>query len=307
MDNNVLVTRNLSKKYKNFFAVHNVNINIKKGQIYGLIGKNGAGKTTIIKMICSLVKSTGGEIELFSKTEEKDLTKQRGRIGCIIETPSFFPTLNARKNLEYYRIQKGILDKECVDKTLKLVGLSEVGKKKFKDFSLGMKQRLGLGLALLDNPDLLILDEPINGLDPTGIVEFRELILKLNREKNITVLISSHILGELSKIATNYGFIDKGEIIEETSAKEIIENCRQYLELTVDSTSDTVVVLEKDLNCFDYEVLSDSKIKIYGYVDEPYKVINKLVENNINIFSITQKGRSLEDYFVDLVGGNKND
>ena len=307
MSENVLVTRNLSKKYKNFFAVNKVNLNIEKGEIYGLIGKNGAGKTTIIKMICSLVQPTEGEIELFSKTQPSELTKERARIGCMIETPSFFPNLSARKNLEYYRIQKGILDKECVNKTLNIVGLSEAGKKKFKDFSLGMKQRLGLGLALLNNPDFLILDEPINGLDPTGIVEFRELILKLNRERNVTVLISSHILGELSKIATNYAFIDKGEIIQEISSKDVVDSCKQFLELTVDDVNQTVVILEKDLKCLDYQVLNDNQIKIYGYIDEPYKVVNVLVENKIKIFSLVQKGTNLEEYFIKLLGGNKND
>lgn len=254
----VLRTKNLTKKYNRFTAVDNVSLEIKRGEIYGLIGKNGAGKTTLLRAISGLTIPEGGEIEIFNETSPAGLRKARMRTGCMLETPNFFPYLTARKNLEYYRIQRGIVEKDCVDEALKSVGLEDTGKKKYKKFSLGMKQRLGLALAILGNPDLLILDEPINGLDPTGIVEFRELLLKLNREKNITIIISSHILGELSQIATTYGFLDKGQIIEQISSKELAERCRKYLAIKVDNVKKAAVTIEKQLNSNSIHYISNN-------------------------------------------------
>ncbi|SHD75678.1 ATP-binding cassette domain-containing protein [Schnuerera ultunensis] len=303
----VLKTNNITKKYKSYLAVDNANIEVKPGDIYGLVGKNGAGKTTLLRMISGLTIPTSGEIELFGETSIYGLNRSRMRTGCVIEAPSFFPYLSATKNLEYYRIQKGIVDKEVVKDSLKIVGLQDTGKKKFKDFSLGMKQRLGLAFAIMGSPDLLILDEPINGLDPTGIVEFRELLLKLNRERNITIIISSHILGELSQIATIYGFIHNGKILEQISSKELNEKCRRYLSLKVSDAAKSTVIIEKRLNTNKYEVLNDNEIRLYEYVDTPEMVTKTLINNDVMISSINQTGINLENYFIDLIGGDHND
>ncbi|MDR0286444.1 MAG: ATP-binding cassette domain-containing protein [Clostridiales bacterium] len=200
---NVLKTQNLTKRYGMTVAVDNVSLTVENGDIFGLIGQNGAGKTTLMRLITSLTQSDSGELELFNKTSSSELRNARARMGCIIELPAFYPNLTATQNLEYYRIQRGIPDKTTVQKALELVNLTNTGKKKFKNFSLGMKQRLGLALAILNNPDFIILDEPINGLDPTGIIEIRDLIKQLN-ERGITMLISSHILSELSQVANKY-------------------------------------------------------------------------------------------------------
>ena len=302
----VLHTKNLTKKYKNHIALDNVNIKINRGDIYGLVGKNGAGKTTLMRIITGLSLQDSGEIELFSKTSKDELNKERMRTGCIIETPSFFPYLSGKKNLEYYRIQKGIPEKDCVDKVLNTVGLSDTGNKKFKHYSLGMKQRLGLALALIASPDFLILDEPINGLDPVGIVMFRDIWKKLNREKNTTILISSHILGELSQLATTYGFIDNGKLIEQISAKNLEEKCREYLSVKVDDTAHASLILEKNLNCTSYQVLPDNEIKIFKYLDKPEIISEAFVKDGIKLYSISKANANLENYFIDLIGGGIN-
>lgn len=302
----ILQTRNITKKYKNFLAVNNLNCFLRKGDIYGLVGKNGAGKTTLLKMITGLTVPTSGETELFGESTEGGLNRARARTGCIIEAPSFYPYLSAAQNLEYCRIQKGIPGNKCVEESLKFVGLSGTGKKKFKNFSMGMKQRLGLAFAIMAKPDLLILDEPINGLDPMGIAEFRDIIGRLNREFNTTILISSHILGELSQIATIYGFIDHGSLIEQVSAKELTEKCKSRLTVRVDDTAKATAVLEGKLSCIDYEVVGDGRINIGKYLDQPEAVNSTLVQNGVKVSELTVSGLSLEQYFINLVGGNHN-
>lgn len=305
MDENILVTRGLTKEYGKFTAVNSANLSIKKGEIYGLIGRNGAGKTTILRMIAGQSIPTSGEIELFSETN--NLVKVRTRIGSMVEEPSFFPYMTAHQNLEYYRLQRGIPgESNYVDDILKEVGLKDVGKKKFKSFSLGMKQRLGLGLALMSNPDFLILDEPVNGLDPMGIVEIRNLLLKLNSERNMTIIISSHILSELSNLATNYGFIDNGIILEELSSEDLHEKCKACIEIKVDNPSKVTALLEKELKCNEYEVLPSNIIHIYSYIEDPSIISDLVVKNGIKLMCMEIKGQSLEDYFISIVGGNKN-
>ncbi|MCY6484949.1 ABC transporter ATP-binding protein [Clostridium aestuarii] len=299
----VLKTRNLTKKYSRHLAVNNVNIEIKQGEIYGLVGRNGAGKTTLLKMISGLTIPSSGEIEMFGETSNGGLNKSRMRTGCIIETPSFFPYLSAKKNLEYYRIQRGILEKKCVDEVLEFVGLQDVRTKKFKNFSLGMKQRLGLALTLMASPDLLILDEPINGLDPEGIVEFREILLKMNREKNVTIIISSHILGELSQLATTYGFINNGKFLEQISAKQLEEKCKSCIAMKVDNTEKASVIIEKQLGCSEYEVLNGNEIRLYERIDAPGIVNKTLIDNGVIVSSINNVGVNLENYFIKLIGG----
>lgn len=303
----VLHTNELCKKYGNKFAVDHVSINIRKSNIYGLVGRNGAGKTTLLRLISGLSPKTSGNIELFGESSESGLGRARSKTGCIIETPNFFPYLSAKKNLEYYRIQRGIAQKESIDKLLCLTGLSDCGNKKFKNFSLGMKQRLGLALALLGNPELLLLDEPINGLDPMGIVQFREILKKLNIEKGTTILISSHILGELSQIATYYGFIHNGRLIKEISSEDMVGKCRQYVSIRVDNTEKASQIIKNMLNCSDFEILSNNEIRIYKYIDTP-EIMNKiLVEDGIMVFSLNVMGESLESYYISLIGGGQND
>lgn len=303
----ILKTKQLTKKYGKDFAVNNVDLELKQGDIYGLVGKNGAGKTTILRMISGLSIPTSGEIELFNETSKAGLNNSRAKLGCMIETPSFFKYLSAKKNLEYYRLQRGVVEKECVDKAIKMVGLEDAGKKKFKNFSLGMKQRLGLALAIMTSPDLLILDEPSNGLDPTGIIELRELLLKFNRERNTTIIISSHILSELSQLANTYGFINKGEFVEQISAKNLEEKCRRHLLIKVDDTSKATVIIENKLGSMEYEVLNRNEIRLYQHIDTPERVSEALINNGIKLFSINNSGVNLEEYFVNLIGGNKHD
>lgn len=307
MRENVLATRNISKKYGNKLAVDDVSMTVKKGDIYGLVGKNGAGKTTLIRMALSLTRPTSGDFEIFGADNEMDRIKAHTRVGSIVETPAFYPYLTAKQNLEYYRIQRGIVDKNCVNEALNLVGLSDTGKKKFKGFSLGMKQRLGLALAIMGNPDFLVLDEPINGLDPMGIKEIRDLLLRLNRIKNTTILISSHILGELSQLATCYGFINEGKLIQEISAQELEENCKHCLAVKVDDAECAAAILEEKLKCKDYEVLNNNLIKVYAYLDEPHVVNKAFLNAGVIVSSFERVGSSLEEYFLELIGGEKND
>lgn len=299
----VLVTRALTKRYGHTAAVEDVDLTIEKGQIYGLVGRNGAGKTTIIRMITAQTPATSGEIQLFGATDERALSAARARTGSMVETPSFYPYLTAWENLEYYRRQRGIPGRGCVDRVLEQVGLADTGKKKFKQFSLGMKQRLGLALALMNSPELLLLDEPINGLDPEGIVEFRSLLLELNRREQTTILISSHILAELENVATCYGFIDGGHMLEQISAKALVDKCRACLELRVDDGAKAALVLERDLGTQDYEVLPGHVIRMYAYLDQPQRVTAALMEAGVALYGAEDKNVNLEDYFMSLIGG----
>ena len=302
----VLKTYNITKKYGEQLAVDNVNMTIKKGDIYGFIGQNGAGKTTLIRLITGLIHKSGGEIELLGANEENELNKARTMVGSLIESPSLYTNMTARENLEVSRLVRNIPGKKCIDEVLELVGLKDVEKKKVKNFSLGMRQRLGIANALMGNPKLLILDEPINGLDPMGIVEIRELLKKINKEKDMTILISSHILSELSELATTYGIISNGKLIEEITAKQLSEKCRQYIDLKVDDTARAVILLERELGRSDYEVLEDSNIKVFSNLDNVGEVNSLLSRSGIIVESISVKGENLEEYFMNKVGGVLN-
>jgi len=303
----ILRTNKLTKKYKDDFALENVNVSIKKGEIYGFIGQNGAGKSTLLRLVTGLAFPSSGSIELFGNDNLNELTDAQKRMGAIIENPALFLNMSAYENLEVHRLQKGIPGNDCIPKTLELVGLADTGKKKAKNFSLGMKQRLGLGIALLSDPEFLILDEPTNGLDPMGIVELRELIKKLNREKGLTVLISSHILSELYQVATSFGIIHKGKLLEELTAKELDEKCRQHLRIKVDQPSKGAIVLEDTLSTTDFEVMPDGTMKLYHYLDDVRTVSRALTNNGLVIEHLSQNGDSLESYFTKLVGGAEND
>ena len=296
----VLKTDNVSKVYGKHKVVNGVNMHVKKGAIYGFIGKNGAGKTTFMRMIAGLAKPTEGTILLF---ESEDLENQRKRLGNLIENVGAYSNLTARDNMEILRKSYGIVEKGRVDELLAFVGLGETGKKKVKNFSMGMKQRLGIAMSLLRNPDFLILDEPINGLDPEGIIEIRELLLRLNREKGITILISSHILGELSKIATQYGVIRDGILIEEFEADELVDRCKRCQKLVVDSQEIATNVLENQLHINDYDVLGDGVIRIFNHLEMAEKINRELILNGVNIRESYLTGQDLEGYFMELLGG----
>ena len=300
----VLQTNNLTKKYKDFVALDNATITIRKGDIYGLIGRNGAGKTTLMKTVTTLTNKTGGSFSLFGSEEE--LTESKRRIGCLIESPAFFDNLTAYQNLKYYSIQKGIVDEKQIDKVLKTVDLVKEKNKKFKKFSLGMKQRLGIAFAILDNPDFIILDEPINGLDPIGIKEIRDTLKKLNEEEKITILISSHILSELYLIANHFCFIDKGKIIKDVSKEELDLECSKCIVIKTKDVKKATVVLEKELLTTNYKVIDNTEIRLYDYLENSVKVNKTLLSNDIEIMGIYESGISLEDYFDSLIKDGAN-
>ena len=296
----VLQTNNLTKKYKDFVALDSASITIHKGDIYGLIGRNGAGKTTLMKLVTTLTTKSGGSFSLFGKEEE--LTESKRRIGCLIESPAFFENLTAYQNLKYYSIQKGIVDEKQINKVLKVVDLYKDRNKKFKKFSLGMKQRLGIAFAILDNPDFIILDEPINGLDPIGIKEIRDTLKRLNEEEKITILISSHILSdELYLIANHFCFIDKGRIIKDVSKEELDLECSKCIVIRTKDVKKATVVLEKELSTTNYKVIDNTEIRLYDYLENSAKVNKTLLSNDIEIMGIYESGISLEDYFDSLI------
>ncbi|GAA0254482.1 ATP-binding cassette domain-containing protein [Muricomes sp. OA1] len=297
----VLTTDSLSKQYGHFKALNNFSIHVPKGAIYGFVGKNGAGKTTLIRLICGLQEPTSGQYTLYGAGGRgAEIAQSRRRMGAVVETPSIYLDMTAQDNLkEQYRIL-GLPSFDTIPELLRLVGLEDTGKKKAKNFSLGMRQRLGIAIALAGDPDFLVLDEPANGLDPQGIIEMRELILKLNRERQITVLISSHILDELSRLATHYGFIDRGHMIKEISAQELEAACRKCVRVEVTDTG----VLSKVLDRMEleYEILSESQADIFASVNVTALVL-ALAEMNCEVLSMNIRDESLESYYVSLVGG----
>lgn len=301
----VIETNNLLKKYKDFKAINNLNVHLEKGAIYGLIGKNGAGKTTLLRLICGLQEPTSGTYTLYGvKNTDKKIIDVRKRIGAIIETPSIYQNMTARDNLiEQFKLI-GSPNFDGIDDLLELVGLAHTGKKKVKNFSLGMKQRLGIAIALASSPDLLILDEPINGLDPEGIVEIRELILNLNHKKRITILISSHYLDELSKIATHYGFVDNGQMLKEISSDELNKKMEQKIEIKVNDIKEFVKYFEN--KHYTYEVVDHQMINVYGKFNLA-KFISELAKNNLVAEDIHEKEATLENYYLNLIGGKNHD
>lgn len=301
----ILKTEKLTKIYGGVKAVNEVSMSVRKGDIYGFIGKNGAGKTTFMKMISGLAAPTAGSMELFGKS---DLEQARKRIGTLIENPGVYPNMTAEENLEIVCRNLGILERAATREMLEFVGLDSAGKKKVKNFSMGMKQRLGLAVSLIRNPDFLVLDEPINGLDPAGIKEVRELLLKLNREKQITILISSHILGELSKVATRYGIIRDGVLMEEFGAKELEERCRKCQKITVNDVGLAASILEKKLSISNYDVLEGNVLRIFERIEDAAQINPDLITGGVEITESCLSGLDLEGYFMDLLenGGSRN-
>ena len=300
----VLTTEGLTKQYRNFKALGGLSMHVEKGAIYGFVGRNGAGKTTLIRLICGLQTPTSGTYTLYGKKNtEGSLSRERRRMGAVVETPSIYGSMTAEENLkQQYRVL-GRPSFDGIRELLELVGLADTGKKKVKNFSLGMKQRLGIAVALSGDPDFLVLDEPVNGLDPQGIIEIRELILKLNREKKITFLISSHILDELSRLATHYGFIDRGHMVREVSAKELEETCRKCTHVQVSDIHALVRVLEQKK--MEYKVTSDTETDVFGRWDVTEMVL-ALEAEDCRVLGMTERDESLESYYINLMGGESH-
>lgn len=300
MNNTVIKLRDISKKRGQTEILNHLNMTVYQKDIYGFIGQNGAGKSTTMKIIMSLIKETQGQLELFDSLDNQI---NRSRIGAIIENPAFYPYMTAYENLKYYVQYKGIVEINSIEKVLKMVGLENVRKKKYKNYSLGMKQRLGLALALINNPDLLILDEPLNGLDPQGIVELREILSHLNKKYGITMLISSHILDELEMIATRYGFIHQGQMIEEITAEKLQEKLKKYISLDVENIGLASITLEQKLHTENFKVMDDHTIYLYDFVNESSLVATTLIQEGVILNKMNISNVSLENYYLSLIKG----
>ena len=299
----VLETNGLSKRYRAFTALNGLNMHIPKGSIYGFVGRNGAGKTTLIRLICGLQEPTSGSFILYgAKNTDTKIERARRRMGAVVESPAVYPDMTAEENLRKQYLVLGMPSADGIAELLHLVGLNGTGKKKVKNFSLGMRQRLGIAIALAGNPDFLVLDEPVNGLDPQGIIEMRELILKLNREHGITVLISSHILDELSRLATHYGFIDGGHMVKEISAQELETRCRKCVRIEVSDTKALARVLES-MNA-EYRIIDFNHADIYAEIPVT-TLVSALAIENCTVNKIVEQDESLESFYMNLVGGER--
>lgn len=303
MKNYIIETKNLTKVYGEQKAVNSVNLHIEKGSIYGLLGRNGAGKTTIMKMILGLTDITNGEVSVFNQNIKGNEKKIYPRIGAIIETPGFYPNLTGTENLEIFALLRGTAFPDAVKNALEVVGLPHKDKKLFGNYSLGMKQRLGIANAILHDPEVLILDEPTNGLDPIGIAEVRNFIKDLSIKKGKTILISSHILSEITLLADTVGIIDKGVLLEESSMEELNKKNRKYIMLEVSDVSKTTIVLEKEFGITNYSVEDNNHVKIYSHGLDMAKINKSLVMNGISVASSQTYNDSLEDYFKKITGG----
>ena len=298
----VIEVHSLTKQYMKNVVLSDVSFTIKKGMICGLVGPNGAGKTTIMKALGGLILPTKGGISLFGETDEKGLARSRSRMSFLIEMPYAKQGMTARENLQKLMIQKGLPDKSRIDEVLEITGLGNVGKKLVKNYSLGMKQRLGIACSLLSKPEIMVLDEPINGLDPDGIIEIRELLLKLNREENVTIIISSHILSELSHLCTDYIFIKHGSIIENISAAQLRERCKENIHIRTMKDAMVPAVLENELGIHDYEVDRDGSVHIYERLDDIGVISATLTKNGIIPTEIHMNDADLEKFYLDLTG-----
>ena len=304
--NDILRTENLIKSYKNKRAVDCVSMHIRQGDIYGFLGQNGAGKTTTLRMIMGLITPTAGEIYLLGERVVAGRYRHYDRIGSVIETAGFYPNLTARENLEIHRRLMQVTNKSYLTEALEAVGVSEVGNKQVKGFSLGMKQRLGIARALLHKPEFLVLDEPTNGLDPVGIKEIRKLIISLSMERKITVLVSSHILSEVQQIATRIGIINEGKLLEEINLEDLKKKNRNYVELKVNDDRTAALTLENGLRIHDYSITEPGIIRVYDRIDEAARINQVLNKEGILVHGVNVKTDTLEDYFINLTGGNFN-
>lgn len=305
MGESILKTTQLTKVYKHHKVLNDVSIELKEGRIYGLIGENGAGKSTLMKLISGISFPTAGSFTLFGKSTAKEIQQQRKRIASMIEQPAISPDMTAKGNLKYHRLMRGIPNEELEDDILQLVGLANTNKKKAKNFSLGMKQRLGIAIALLTNPELLILDEPVNGLDPIGVVEIRQLLTRLCEERQMTILISSHNLPELYQTTTDYIIIHKGQIMKQMTQQQLDEECRHYIRIGCTAPEQCVSVLETMLETQNFQVMPNNMIKLYDYLDDLGHVSTTLFKNEVVITEFSLQGDTLENYFLTLIGGER--
>lgn len=300
----IMTTQNLTKKYGEKAAAKDINIHIREGEIYGLIGRNGAGKTTIMRMLSGLSNPTEGSFSLFGKTG-KDALKEMKNVGVLIEHPGLYPNMTAYENLRLKAIAMGCDNKKYIDEILELIGLTDARDKKAKSFSLGMRQRLGIGLALIGDPKIIILDEPINGLDPQGIVEVRKMLEKLRDEKKITIMISSHILDELGKLADSYGIIHEGNLVDEFTVDELHKRCGRYIAINTDDNNSAIELIKS--NGFnDVDIDEDGFIRINDRLDDVQLLVKMLVEKDLVPNHVTVKDISLEDYYLNVTGGSEN-
>ncbi len=297
---NVLELKNLSKKYGKATVVDNFSLNVEKGHICGLIGPNGAGKTTIMKMMAGLASPTSGEIGFFGRNDNLD--QCRKRMAFMLEAPIIDKSMNARQNMEYVRYVKGVADKKKIDEILDFVGLHDVGKKAAGKFSLGMTQRLGIAMALLTEPEIMVLDEPVNGLDPEGIVEIRLMLKKLSEEKNVTIIISSHILSELSELCTDFSIINHGRQIENLSREELMAKCRSYYAIRTNDINRTAAVIEDKLGTKQYKVIHGDEIRLFDFLDNIEKVSKTITDNGLILTKFISEGESLEEFYLSKVG-----
>lgn len=297
----MLETNALCKRYRDFTALNGLDMHIPKGSIYGFVGRNGAGKATLIRLICGLQEPTGGSFTLYgAKNTDARIGRSRRRMGAVVETPSIYMDMTAEENIRQQYLVLGLPSMDGAQELLRLVGLDGTGKKKAKNFSLGMRQRLGIAVALGGSPDFLVLDERVNGLDPQGIVEMRELILKLNRERGITVLISSHILDELSRLATHYGFIDGGHMVKEMSAEELEMRCRKCTR--AEAANSSVLARVLDGLGAEYRIVDDSRVDIFADIPVS-KLVLEAQKENCAIYSMKERDESLESFYMNLIGG----
>lgn len=301
----ILRTINMTKNFKGKEVLSNVNMNVKNGEIYGFLGPNGAGKTTIMKLMLNLLKPNVGEVEIFGEKLTNESYETLKRLGSIIEYPVFYENLTARENLELHCEYMGYYDKNAIKKTLDLVSLGDVDKKTVKDFSLGMKQRLGIARAIITKPEILILDEPINGLDPVGIKEIRNLLKMLNKEYGITILISSHILSEIEQIADTIGVINKGKLIEEVSMDSIRDENTEYVEIITKEYKKAAFILENQLRISNFKIIDNSLIRIYDLKVSQSNISKALILNEVEIEGMNKKNSSLEDHFLKLLNGGE--
>jgi len=303
MSEYIIETKDLTKKYDGQIRVDCVNLHVPKGKVYGLLGRNGAGKTTTMKMLLNLVKPTGGDIFLFGENSKKTKQKTYYRIGSLIESPGFYENLTAGENLRILAKLRGQHRKDTVENALSIVGLNVEDNKIYRDFSLGMKQRLGIAAAIMHEPEILIMDEPVNGLDPIGICEIRNYLLKLCKEKRTTIFISSHVLNEMEQMADVIGVMQEGRLIEEIDMDELHRQNRRYVEFEVSDISGAVLFLEHHFHMFDYTVVEDRLLRIFGAIDSRADINKSFVKNGITVTNINVCEERLEEYFKNLIGG----
>ena len=305
MDDVILETRNLTKKYKNQYALNDVSITLKKNHIYGFIGENGAGKSTLMKILAGLIFPTSGDMTFMGETDSSAIEQKRKSVGTMIEGPYMYPGYSVRQNVELQRLLVGNPDESATDRVIELVGLSDSSKKKARKLSMGMKQRLGIAMAMVGNPRFLILDEPINGLDPKNIVTLRSMLKKINQDSDCTIFVSSHILSELYLLATDFIFIHKGSIIETLTHEQLENKCSQYILVRNNNIPETVTILEKYFPGINYKVETDDTVKIYGRSKIMTELSEHLMQAGITVSELTEKEMSLEEYFISITGGRE--